>query len=299
MRILIIGPPFFSYTSAIKEEVEKRSIFCLFHKELFSDAIIPKLFLRLGIGFFYGNKKQKHWEKIFKLAQDNNITDIIFISPKSINLSILERLSSIDKIKLHLYMWDSFSNQRNSLSLLSSFDTISSFDPVDCKNNNMSYIPLFSEAVYSSNTMKKKYDLSFCGTMHSKRPALVNKLSNFSDKHDLKLKLLLYYYSKWWLFIRLIMNLCCFNLLRYTSFSSFSKTEIAEVFSYSNAVVDFSHDDQNGLTSRTFEVLRTGSKLITTNKFARTLGHSLDERIFILNDLFSQDKELLQFLRKI
>ncbi len=299
MKVLIIGPSFFSYAQAMKQEFLSRSIYCDFFDDIYPNTIKAKILYRLGLDFFYKSQKKKYCKQIVKFLEKRKITDIIFISPRGVTLKLLTDYLINDSIKLHLYMWDSLSNQSMALGLLHRFHTTSSFDPNDCVKYNMTYIPLFAEKIFfRKRKCIEEYDLSFCGTLHSSRPIQINKLIRFMRNNEIKGKFLLYYHSRFLLLIQLLFNNFSFNLFNKTKFKSYSKNEIAELFFCSNVVIDISHFRQSGLTSRTFESLASGAKLITTNKHAFHVKKSLQSRIFILKNLSTQEDKILEFIRK-
>jgi hypothetical protein len=294
MKILIVGPQFFSYLSSISQEINRRGVPCSTYNELHSESIFSKIGYRLGLYFLYRSKIQSHRSKIYSYIDKNRITDVLFISPEIIDSEFLSEIKK--KAKVHLYMWDGFENKKNALSVLNLFDSKASFDMYDSKKNDMNYIPLFAEEAYSGADLEKKYDLCFCGTIHSDRPKWIKEFQNFAKENNLKTGLFLYYYSPMLLFVRLLINRCCFDLFSKASYSSFSKEEIANLFKSSRAVIDITHPNQNGLTSRTFEALRSGSKLITNNRNCKMLEDEYHSRIFILDDITNQKKRLLEFI---
>ena len=106
----------------------------------------------------------------------------------------------------------------------------------------------------------------------------------------------MYYYSPSLLFIRLVLNKFYFNLFSKVSFDPFAKEQIANLFRESRVVVDLTHPNQNGLTSRTFEALRTGSKLATNNKNCKLLEKEFPSRIFVFGKDNFREKEFLDFI---
>jgi hypothetical protein len=61
----------------------------------------------------------------------------------------------------------------------------------------------------------------------------------------------------------------------------------------SKYVLDIQHEGQKGLTARTFEALRSGAHLITTNDFAKNLPYGLSRRVRIFTCL--ADLEAINF----
>ena len=294
MKILIVGPYFFSYAEAISKEINRRNIKCFKYNEIHSNSVIVKVAYRLNLIFPFRKKITLHRERLYSFIDDNQISDVLFISPDVIDEKLLLEVKK--RARTHLYMWDGFKNKKNALSVLDYFDTKSSFDMFDCKRYGLKYVPLFAESEYCARNIPKKYDLSFCGTIHSDRPTWINILLKYSNENRLRIRLLLYYYSPLLLFIRLALNKFCFRLFSEVSFDSFAKEQIADLFRESRVVVDLTHPNQNGLTSRTFEVLRTGSKLATNNKNCKVLEKRFPSRIFMFEKDDFSGKEFLDFI---
>lgn len=295
MKVLLIGPVFFSYTKAIALELNRRGITCFAYNELHSKSILSKIFYRLGFDFLFKKGVLSHRLKIYDFIDSHKITDVLFVSPEIISTEYLMAIKH--KAKVHLYMWDGMKNKSRVLPLLDLFATKSSFDMADCKEYKMRYIPLFAEKEYSGFSSEKEYDLCFCGTVHSNRPLWIKRFQGYANNNHLRIGLFLYYYSPLLLLIRLLVNRCCFVLFSKVAYTSFSKESIAELFRSSRAVIDIAHSNQNGLTARTFEALRSGAKLITNNENCRTLGDEYQSRIFIIDNINNQRKELLTFIK--
>src|SRR5262249_28344680 len=74
------------------------------------------------------------------------------------------------------------------------------------------------------------------------------------------------------------------RFLRIVSTAGFTKEQIRDLFGRSKFVFDLSHPGQAGLTARTFEALRSGTRLITFNKAARSmLPGSLVDRVVVID----------------
>lgn len=295
-RILIIGPAFFSYTKKIGTQFEKQGVFCTVFNQLHSDSVFSKLAYRLGVNWIFRKQIKSHRQLIFQEIRRQNITDVLFVSPDIADSSFLIEIKKYSKV--HLYMWDGFQNKRSALAVLKLFDTKASFDSFDCARYEMKYIPLFAEDIYQATGLEKYYDISFCGTVHSDRPVWIKMYNEYSRQEKLKSKFLLYYYSPILLMIRLLVNKFSFGLYSQVSFHSFEKKEISETFQRSRAVVDITHPNQKGMTSRTFEALRSGSKLITNNVNCHLLPEEFHSRIFIIKRLDECKAGLTSFIRQ-
>ena len=294
MKLLIVGPYFFSYTEAISKEINRRNTKCFTFNEIHSNSVFIKIAYRLNLSFLFRRKIIRHRKNLYSFIDSNQISDVLFISPDVISKDFLLEVKK--RARVHLYMWDGFGNKKNALTVLKHFNTKSSIDMLDCNSYDMRYIPLFAESVYRAKNIEKIYDLSFCGTMHSDRPSWIKILLKYSDENKLRIGLFLYYYSPILLFIRLALNKFYFNLFSKVSYNPISKEKIADLFRKSRVVVDLTHPNQIGLTSRTFEALRTGSKLATNNKNCKILMEQFPSRIFIFGKDDIQQKAFLDFI---
>jgi hypothetical protein len=192
-------------------------------------------------------------------------------------------------IDVYLYMWDSARNKPAYLEYLSLLQGRSSFDPEDCSRHDLVYIPLFAEDVFSARCNQlppqppRPIDISFCGTLHSNRARCLSELLAAAGRRGLEVALQLFFHSRWLLLIKSFVHVSNARFLRQVSSRGFSKQQIFAMFAQSKYVFDLPHARQLGLTARTFEALRSGTRLITFNKLARTLlPPVLAERVFVI-----------------
>lgn len=115
--------------------------------------------------------------------------------------------------------------------------------------------------------VKKEYDLSFIGTIHSDRYKIVSELREQAQKEGFNVYVYLYIQHKVLFFYRkLFYRNFRMAKMKDFHFKSISTKDVAQIFLKSKAVLDINHPKQEGLTMRTFEVLSTGARLITTNR---------------------------------
>lgn len=196
-------------------------------------------------------------------------TDFVFIikgeglSPRF--LKAIKR--KYNKAKFILYLWDSVANVTKTEQKLPYFDKVFSFDPNDCKKYpDFIYRPLFFLDKYLNpqNTIQGK-KLFFIGTLNGDRPKVISRLlGKLPD--DIDFDYWLFVRSRFELFFRRIFeielrNLDCSRLI----FLPMSSKEIQMRYEQCTAVLDVEHPNQTGLTMRTFEVVASGRKLVTTN----------------------------------
>jgi hypothetical protein len=166
---------------------------------------------------------------------------------------------------------------------------------MDCKNYNMTYIPLFAEDVFKQEGNKKyvrQDNIVFSATMHSRRIREILKIENLLKNSKYKIIKLFYYHSYLLYLIKCFFNPKGFKFLKDLSTSSRTKKEIAAHYFKSKYVLDIHHPGQYGLTSRTFESLRSGAYLISSNPSYLSLPAILKKRVIFLSDYGKLNVEL-------
>lgn len=291
-RIVLVGPKFFGYSSAIVRHLNaKMQIDAIFIDERGDNGFFSKSVYRLKIlQHIFRYKINVRRRNIYKQIEDFNPTDIIFISPEHFSLKDLE-FAKLLKCRVVLYMWDSFSNKGSAKPYVDKFDRSISFDFQDVKKYNMRLVNLFAEADFFNtgiNNKEKKYDVSFVGTLHSNRIRLLIQLIRVCEKNGF-IKKFHGYYGNYFYFIKArifeIINQCNIG-----TWNSLSKGETAEIFKESSIVIDITHPKQRGLTSRTFEALAAGAIVLTNNENALKYMDRYSDRIRIFTeDSFEED----------
>jgi hypothetical protein len=161
-------------------------------------------------------------------------------------------------------MWDSAENRPTIVKNLNWFDKKFSFDPASCDKYGFQFRPLF---FYGKPQLIAglKYKISFVGTCHSDRYKVVSRVLDCFP--NCETYVYLYLQARWLFLYRSLTS----KHYKGSSVSDFfyvglSPYIAAAVFDESEIVLDIEHPKQSGLTIRTFDVIRSGKKLITTNK---------------------------------
>ena len=153
----------------------------------------------------------------------------------------------------------------------------------------MTYIPLFAEPIFAEEevaTESYAADIGFCGTVHSSRVRILTRLSAIAPAQGIRLALMLYYHSRGLFRLKGLIDRNVWTLAPAISSTSFPKREIAAMFGRTRFILDVPHPGQSGMTARTFEALRSGSRLLTFNRAAATLlPESLQPRIKVIDDI--------------
>lgn len=295
-KIALVGPNFFSYIQAIRLSFTGKGYETEFFDERHKNTIINKILYRLGFYERFPAAKRRHLDGIAQTILAQGYTDVLLIDVEVCDEAFVSQLKK-SGVRVHIYMWDSARNKPRYLKYLPLLNGKSSFDPTDCADHGLSYIPLFSEGVFGqAEQVKKDVDISFCGTLHSNRASWLNVIRRFGEKRKLTTVFYVFFHSRFLLFIKSLAAPSNASFLGSVSTTGFTKKQIAALFARSKLVFDIQHPGQLGLTARTFEVLRTGSMLLTSNKLSLELPHGLAERVIVihspgqLNDIdFSKD----------
>jgi hypothetical protein len=133
----------------------------------------------------------------------------------------------------------------------------------------MGFRPLFYLDEYKNlnqDHQPSDYDVVFIGSAHTDRYIVGEKIREVADR--LNLKSYFYYYAMGRIAFRLKKlidkSLKQFDITK-VSFDKLNHHQIIDFYKKTKSVLDINKPFQNGLTIRTFEVLASGRKLITTN----------------------------------
>lgn len=287
-RILILSVKFFNYENLIADEISSMGAKVDLFDERPSNSFYGKAIIRIKKDL-YQNSIDKHYEKIIKLIKTNKYDYFLLIKGEVVSPFFLEFMRNNNPgIIFIYYTYDSFKNNPNGLSILSFFDRKFTFDREDSRKYNLSFRPLFFASEYATINDKKKryhnYDLSFIGTAHSDRYSISQKLNKWCEKSGFKM--FNFYFSPSKMLFK-VKKYTDKNFLQFDSskisFKSLTHQEIIAVYKDSKAVLDINHPNQNGLTMRTFEVLGSGRKLVTTNKDIKSYPFFNTNNIFIID----------------
>lgn len=283
-KILFIGPETFNYEKEIVREMEKLGAQVAYRSDKPGNSFILKVLLRLfpKILWNYSDRVFGRW---LALDGPDDCDVVLVIKGEGLSPKFIDVLKNkYQNAKFIFYLWDSINNVRNVELKLSKFDHLYSFDPHDCKNNSrFKYRPLFFLERYRSLEANNGSGCFFIGTLNGDRPAVISRLIRSFQKEI---------EFNYWLFVRSKIELQLRRLfdpsLRVLDQSRLLNVPmpsavVSQNFQCSAAIIDIEHPSQVGLTMRTFEVLASGKKLVTTNR--NIVGHDFYDpnRICIIN----------------
>lgn len=262
-RILLIAPQYYDYHTKIINELQSNGAKVTFYPEM----VYPFFYRLMRNISEYVKKKleKKYLNEILKTISDNQYDTFFLIRGEIVTTEFLEKLKlKLPNAKFVMYQWDSL-KQNDYEVKIKYFDCVQTFDMVDAKALNLTYLPLFYMDDYSlAQKSEKKYDLAFFGSWHGDRLEIIKHIDKEFTKHGLIFKFHLYI-SKLSIVKSLLLGKITLRDLFFLKINTVNAREINKVYKESIAVLDIELAIQNGLTIRTFEVLGSNTKLITTN----------------------------------
>ena len=270
-KILFLSPAFFNYENIIADKMREMGAFVNMYDERSVTSAMNRALLKITPNIFK-NKTRNYYDKIISENKDINYDYILIIKCDMTPASILKRFrKEFPNAKLCLYLWDSVENIPGITKKFQYFDTIHSFDLNDCKKYNFfNFRPLFFAdcfRILPENNVIYQYDISFLGTVHSDRYAVIRQIQKIAIEHSLRCYWFLYLQSKfiYW-FYKVFKNEFRNSKKDDFSFDKKPISEISKIESESRIILDIQHPKQTGLTMRTIEMLGMNKKLITTNE---------------------------------
>lgn len=283
-RILLIAPRFFGYEREIRSEMERRgAVVDWLPDRPFDTPLMTALTLH-----------KPHWvlpsadrlyERLLLQMGATHYDTILVINGQTLSHKMLRTLrTSFPVAKVVLYMWDSIDNRRGVVDNLPLFDTAFSFDPWSARSHGMRQRSLFfSKGFEQPPSDDFDYHLSFVGTAHTDRYAVVSRLRR-SLLPEMRGYWYLYLQAPWVYHAYRVSNPTMRQARRDEfQFAPLNKTILQSVFSRSIAVVDIEHPRQRGLTMRTFETMGSHKKLITTNAQVRDYDFFNEDNICVID----------------
>jgi hypothetical protein len=268
-RALLISPAFFGYEHDIVAEFERQGYDTVFLDERPSNSAVARAVLRSRKTLIAGQIDRYYRAKQAEFA-GTQFDVVLVVKAEVIPRWFLEELRRTSpEARFVFYSWDAVGNVKNCLEVLDCFDELLSFDSDDvAARPEFSYLPLFYTSDFSPLSddgaiQPRPFALSFIGTLHTERYAFVKRL--FAGRAQ---TFAFFYVQARWYFavVKYLTREHSSVPWADVSFQKISRTEVAKVFRESVGVVDMPRRGQSGLTIRTFEVIASGSVLVTTNE---------------------------------
>ena len=267
MRVLIITPSFFGYEKAIAEAFRAANVEVDLLDERPSNSALGRGLLRVA-PMLMARQLRRHYERAMDLVRSRSYDGLLVIKgevlPKWFLAAFCDAQPDCRRV---FYTFDAISNSSHCVGLFDQFHKLYSFDPVDAQTFSLlEYKPLFyaDEYVYSADP--RDIDLAFIGTLHGPRYAFTQAVSSGASPSS---RVVMHYYvqAMWFYWASRLLDRGVRRVPRAAvTAHKLSRSAVADITRRSRAVIDVQRTGQAGLTMRTFEVLASGSALITGNR---------------------------------
>ena len=286
-RILFFSPAFFRYENMIADKMREMGAEVDMYDVRSVTSALDRALLKISPAIFKRHS-QKYYEDIIEQNINKDYDYILIVKCDMTPSSILEKFREVyPNAKLCLYLWDSVENIPGVTKKFKYFDTLHSFDLNDCERYPiLKFRPLFFGDQFRKEGHEGdyKYDVSFCGTIHSDRYAVIKQVQRIAEERDLKCYWFLYLQSKFiYKFYKATKKEFRGADESTFSFDKMSSAEIAKVVDESRIILDVQHPKQTGLTMRTIEMIGMNKKLITTNESIRRYDLFYEDNVAVVD----------------
>lgn len=283
-RVLLTAPRFFGYERELVAELERRG----YRVDFLPDRPFESTPMIAATRFLPGFVKGPANAVKRRMLNEYGATHydaLLVINGQTLSAGMMAMLRrEFPRMRTVLYMWDSLENRGKSAEELRHYDECFSFDSECARRFGMRHRPLFFVPDFEMPRAEIfDFDVSFVGTMHSDRYAVLKRV-----QQALPAQLRTY----WYLFLQAEWVYHAYRTLkpamRSASRSEFStvpltRAQVRTVFQRSAAVIDIEHPRQRGLTIRSFETIGARKKLLTTNRSVQDYDFYNPENVCVLD----------------
>jgi hypothetical protein len=281
-RVLIVSPSFFGYEQDIRDAFARQADHVDLIDERPGNSTFIRAAARLGLPGL-DRLVDRHFRASYAALAAGTIELALIVKGETTPAWFLTRLREDNPgIRIVYYAYDRIPAGHNSLDLIPLCDEAYSFDPHDVEHLHLRLKHLFAGTAFGERVPfdERPFDVSFVGTAHSDRYRYVTGVAAKQSER------FLYFYSpaRWFFafqkYVRRELRAVPWSAV---TFQKMPKEDVALVFARSRAVIDLQRTGQTGLTMRTFEVLASGARLITTNASIRDLDVFDEEDVLVLD----------------
>ncbi|WP_139977486.1 hypothetical protein [Nocardioides litoris] len=262
---LVVTPSFFGYERSIAAELESLGHRVTLLDERPDNTSYTKAAARVAPSLIAA-RLRRHYRDAAATLAGRRLSLVVVVKAEVVPVWFLDHLRRTNPGCVFVfYAFDSFANAPRGERLLDRFDHAFSFDRDDvARVPGLRYKPLFSarEFVPGAPLEHRPVDLAFVGTLHSGRYDVCRQLAPAGEVNDF------FFYSpaRWNHSLNRLRDPGVRAIpVADVSYTKRTRADVAEAFASARAVIDVQRTGQSGLTMRTFEVLATGAKLVTTN----------------------------------
>jgi hypothetical protein len=275
-KILFLTPEFYTYPELIKSSLESMGAVV----DLFSNrpTNLTGKFSEVFLSKKYEKVKSRYFDSLIgKTKSDYDY--ILIIRADLIPLSHLLKLKNKFSGSFFIqYIWDDLHLFPKLFESFQYFDRILSYDFQESQKYGLTFRPFFFTKYRNS---KKAYHLSggkvfFIGAYHTDRLSIIEKVKKLNP--EIKFHFHLYINPITYILAKLPLK-----YLPDFRFWKMKYSDMLEEIESSAAVLDIQNISQRGLTTRVFEALGAGSKIITVNKSILEFDFYNEDNILLLD----------------
>lgn len=286
-KILFLSVSFFKYENAIAKRLTELGADVDFYDERPSNSNLSKGIIRIYKNLYHV-KINNYYNRILDEIQGKKYDYFLLIKGEAMPAFFLEKIREDNPaMEMIYYNFDPLTEYPNLIYNLKYFDKKFTFEYNDSVKYNLNFRPLFYVDEYkdlNQISQKAEYDIVFIGSAHTDRYIVGEKVRAVANAQHLRSHF--YYYAMGKMAFRLKKiidkNLKQFDITK-VSFDKLNHLQIIDFYKKTKSVLDINKPFQNGLTIRTFEVLASGRKLITTNVDIKNYPFFNPENILVLD----------------
>jgi hypothetical protein len=286
-KILFFSVSFFKYENAIAKRLAELGAEVDFYDERPSNSNLSKGIIRIYKNLYHV-KINQYYNGILDEIKGKEYDYFLLIKGEAMPSFFLEKIKEDNPgMEMIYYNFDPLTEYPNLISNLKYFDRKFTFEYQDSVQYNLNFRPLFFVDEYKNlnqNPQKPEYNIVFIGSAHTDRYIVGEKVRAAADRHNMRSYF--YYYAMGRVAFRLKKlidkNLKQFDIAK-VSFDKLNHNQIIDFYKKTKSVLDINKPFQNGLTIRTFEVLASGRKLITTNSDIKNYPFYNSDNILVID----------------
>lgn len=264
-HILFIAPKFYHYSDVIVEKLLSygATVDFFYERDITKKYAVIDTFFKKRIS----DLQKKHYNQILENTAHKKYDYLFVIRGYKMEVTFVNAIKQRNPgIKTLLYQWDSIHAWESDYRhLLPVFDKTFTFDYADAMQLNIPYVPTFHTDEYSNMTEnKREYDFIFCTSYTKEKYEFMKVLVAYCKKYKYRLKTHIYISLRRFIGERLQGTKIAYKDI---AFHRLNRQAYADLFSRSNAIVDFAGTTQTGLTMRVVDALGAGKRVVTNNKY--------------------------------
>jgi hypothetical protein len=258
-KILFLTPEFYNYPLLIRDTMISMGakVDLVYNRPT---SVLNKLY-RFFSSDMYERAKEKYFRKLIKRTGSAYDQILIIRADLIPDQFFAELKNKYPDARFIQYIWDDIDLFPGITETFRYFDRIISYNIIDCQKYALVLRPFFFVRRHAPKPINeiRKNELFFIGAYHSDRLNVIKKVKALNPQIKL---LTLFYINP----ITFLISRIPLKDLSYFNFKKMKYGAMLENIENSIAILDIQNISQQGLTTRVFEALGAGAKVITVNE---------------------------------